>query len=486
MSDLSWADHRVTLQLQVSKFFCLNTECKRRIFTERLPKVTAPLARRTERLSEYLQVLALSLGGNGGVRLARQWRYQISRNSLLRLLSKRPLPAVGRPKQLGVDDFAFRRGQRYGTIIVDLEQRRPVALLADREAQTLADWLSDYPSIEVLSRDRSKTYRQGMNQGAPQAIQVADRFHLLQNLSEVLERYFRPHSTVLKAAELAYSQSIGALPIAPATSNPSRQIVTEERHQQRVDKHYQVHLLRQQGTPILEIARQLGMGKRTVYSYLSMPSIGERQPKQVNKGSILAPYQAYLVERWNAGERVAKQLFHEIQKQGYGGTYETVARFIQRVARSQQQVHDLSLTQPSSLVISAKHRPLTARRASWLVLQPMDKLSSANQDLLEHMRQQPELSPAIRLAQSFATLVRDRLGSRLDDWLETASKSSMKAFEGFASSLRDDYDAVKAGVTMETSNGQVEGQINRLKTLKRQMYGRAGIDLLRRRFLNVA
>lgn len=266
LNDLNWAAQSVTLRLRVRKFFCDNADCPRCIFTERLPQVAVPWARRTCRLSARLQSLALSLGGNAGVRLGDQWGYRISRNTLLRLLATCPLPEISSPKQLGIDDFAFRKGQRYGTIVVDLDQRRPIALLSDREADTVADWLKAYPSVTVLTRDRSKTYRKGMSRGAPQAMQVADRFHLLQNLSEVLERYLRRQSKALKAAEQAYCQSVGTIPLEPARSTPSRQALAEQRHQHRIDKHQQVHVLRQQGVSVAEIARQLGMGKRTVYT----------------------------------------------------------------------------------------------------------------------------------------------------------------------------------------------------------------------------
>ncbi|MEL7509782.1 MAG: ISL3 family transposase [Cyanobacteria bacterium J06554_1] len=414
------------LQLQTRKFFCLNAACKRRIFTERMPQVMAPWARRTCRLAQYLQALALSLGENAGVRLGRQWGYISSRNTLLRLLAKLSTPCVSMPKQLGVDDFAFRKGQRYGTIIVDLEAHRPVALLGGRNAQTLADWLESYPSIEVLSRDRSKTYRQGMSQGAPQAIQVADRFHLLQNLSEVLERYFRRQHKGLKIAELDYAQSIGAMLIVPARPNPSRQVIADQCHQRCLEKHQQVHSLRQQGMSVLDIAHHLVMGKRTVYTYLSLPSIGERQPKQVNKVSILEPYKPYLVGHWTAGKRMAKQLFYEIQEQGYEGTYETVARFMQQLALTHKQAVKQQLGIPSSpLLISAKHRPLTARRASWLVLQPAHKLSKANRNLINVMTRQPKLLTAICWAQSFAKIVRERLSTQLNSWLEESINSSI-------------------------------------------------------------
>jgi transposase len=181
------AQCRLTLQVKVRKFFCLNPTCLRRIFTERLRAVAAPWARKTLRLVQQLQQFGLALGGAVGSTLVKQLGYVVSGSSPLNYLNQLSLPPIETPKHLGVDDFAFRRGRQYGTILVDLERHRPIALLADRKAETIAEWLQQHPGVEVLSRDRSKVYRSGMNEGAPNAVQVADCFHLVQNLTEVLE-----------------------------------------------------------------------------------------------------------------------------------------------------------------------------------------------------------------------------------------------------------------------------------------------------------
>jgi len=199
LADVPWAEYRVRLRLRVRKWFCRHPHCHRRIFTERLPTVAAPWARRTLRLTRRLVAVGLALGGKAGVRLSQCWGLTVSRNTLLRGLRRLSVPISPTPTVLGVDDWALRKRHTYGTILVDLEQHQPIALLGDREAETLAQWLHHHPGVQIVSRDRSKAYEDGVRQGAPEAIQVADRFHLVQNLAEVLDQVFNAHIQELNA-----------------------------------------------------------------------------------------------------------------------------------------------------------------------------------------------------------------------------------------------------------------------------------------------
>ena len=211
LQDLPCVQFGVTLRLQVRKFFCVNPACKRRIFTERLSQVTLPWARRTCRFVERLVAIGLALGGAAGERLSHRLGHRTADSTLLYLLAQLPLPAIVVPKTLGVDDFAFRKRHSYGTVLVDLDSKsRPIGLLVGRDAEILAEWLQEHPGIDVLSRDRSASYRSGMSQGAPDAIQVADRFHLLQNLAEVLQQALGTYPQALKAVDTAQRLAIAS------------------------------------------------------------------------------------------------------------------------------------------------------------------------------------------------------------------------------------------------------------------------------------
>jgi transposase len=493
LADLPWAQYRVCLQLRVRKWFCRNRACRRRIFTERLPTVAAPWARRTLRLAQRLGALGVALGGTAGMQLGHQWDLAVSRNTLLRLLRKLSLPTLPTPRVLGVDDFALRKRHTYGTILVDLERRQPVALLPDRRAETVAQWLRQHPGVEVLARDRSQAYADGARQGAPAATQVADRFHLLQNLRETLDQVFMTHEKALEAVNTLMRQQpvllpdgAVAVPVPPPVETPTpAQQRAGQRQARRQALHTQVWALHHQGWTAPAIAQHVGLSLRTVQRDLRSVTFAGRKRRSDRGDSVLNPYKPYLLERWNAGCYNAMRLFRDLRQRGYAGGYGVVAAYARRLRQAQGLPP--GHRRPRQLLPAVAEppcQPLTPRRATWLVLRRETKRTNTETQQLTALRaQQAEVAEAMDLAQDFATLVRQRQPTQLDPWLQRASTSAVDAVRRFATGLSEDYEAVKAGVTLPWSSGPVEGHINRLKMLKRQMFGRARLDLLSRRFL---
>lgn len=491
IKDVCWGNYQVCFKLLTQKFFCLNTNCERRIFTQRLPTIVAPWGRRTERLDLQLTKVGLATGGLPGSRLTQHLGVKISRQTILRLVMKTPLPSYAVPKVLGVDDWSYRKRHTYGTILVDLEQRQPIDLLPDRTASTLAKWLENHPGVEIITRDRAKAYKEGATLGCPQAIQVADRFHLLQNLGEMLEVVLNQHRILLKKVEdstnnrpIVKGEEIIAKPVPPPPSPEKAVKLAESRREERKEKYDKVWALHKQGFKGKAIARQLKIGKSTVFRYLRSPSFPERKGRSDKGLGVVAPFKKYLLERWNSGCHDTQKLYAEIQQQGYKGSYVTLTRYTRRLRQAQgfkpRQKPSLSLP----CVFEPKKSLLTVRRAVWLILRHSTAQSEADLQTIVHLKaQHPDLNRAISLAMDFADLIRRKQPERLSEWLKNAQQSSIRAIVGFAAQLKEDLDALSNGVTYQWSNGQVEGQVNRLKMLKRQMYGRASHELLKKRFL---
>jgi transposase len=503
LADLPWSGYQVTWQLRVRKLFCHNRQCPRRIFTERLPGLAAPWARRTLRLTARLLAVGLALGGAAGVRLSQHFGLLVSRNTLLRVIRRAACPATVPPQVLSVDDFALRKRHTYGTVLLDLARRRPLALLPDREAATVAHWLQAHPGVEVVVRDRAEAYAEAARLGAPAACQVADRFHLLQNLADTLTQVFTAHAPALAQLKaqhtaaptpvhdpacLATTPEQPSVPLAPPQSSTAAARLARQRRTRRWAHYHQVWTYHQQGWTLDAIAHQVGLSRRTVQRYLQSPTFPERPPRHGRGRSLLDPYKATLLAGWNHGCRNGWHLFRTIRSQGFRGQYGIVALYVRRMRQAQGLAPGQRRSpHPLPTVTEAPRHWLTPRRATGLVLRPSERLTAQDHHQLAQLTTQaPELAEAVTLAQDFASLVRQRQPALLEPWLARAAQSTLPPFQRFAKGLRADRAAVQAAVTLPWSQGPIEGQINRLKLLKRQMFGRARLDLLARRFLLTA
>jgi transposase len=489
LADLPWATAPIELRFIVRRFRCCTCTCRRKTFAERLPSVAPLYTRTTTRLSTTQANTGLALGGAAGARHLSRHGLPGSRNTLLRRVRSVSLPEGPEPEIIGLDDWAWRKGNRYGTIIVDLQRGCPLDLLEDRAAETVATWLQSHPDVKIVARDRAEAYAAGIRQGAPEATQVADRFHLLKNLAAALQEVFSAHHREIdQLNHLPHNEpptqeadSVTVPPEPPMTMSKAQQQIAHNRAKRMVE-YEQAQALHQQGWTMKAISTHLGRHHRTIKKYLETSTFPERPPRR-RPPSILDPYKAYLFERWQAGYRSAKELYHEVQAQGFSGKYSIVAAYTSRLRPPQGRI-TRGRRSGSPATIVEVDKPLPPSRATWLVMRREDKLNDDEKQQLARLQaQEGAIAEAIELTQDFAALVRQRQPDQLETWLERATASGLQAFKSFANGLRADYKAVKAGVTLIWSTGPVEGQINRLKMLKRQMYGRAGIGLLRQRVL---
>ncbi|MEV6113006.1 ISL3 family transposase [Streptomyces sp. NPDC052109] len=456
LSERPFGGQKLVVRLQVRRFFCDRNSCARRTFVEQVDRLTERYRRFSLGLKEWLTTVAVE-------RLCRKLNLAAGRTCLVELLEEPPAPEQA-PRVLGVDEFALRRGRRYGTILVDVEAGRVVDVLPDRTSETFGAWLTSHPGAEIICRDRASAYTKAIKEAAPDAMEVADRWHLLQNLSDAIEKTCHQHRPCLKKhAERGGDRPI-QMPLVDAL--PPTRIV------QRVLQHHaELTRMVAAGHPLSDIARRLGLDRKTVRRYRDtsldhlLDSARDRRPEKLDA------FKPFLQQQYAVGITNGRILFQQIRERGFRGGYSTLTPYLRTLKAG------TAPTAPAEI-------PSPRRITSW-IMRNRELLSTQEVEHLDQARLAcPDIARACDLARAFTDLVRNRRGQLLPAWIRQAEHSDVLPVAKFAAFLRQDFDAVTAGPTHEWSSGKVEGHVNRVKTIKRAMYGRAGFRLLRTRTLS--
>ena len=508
--DLPCFGFKVQLHLRVRRFFCHHTGCSRRTFAEPFPELVSYKARRTERLGQQQLAVAFAVSGEAGSRLLPLVAMPLSGDTLIRDIRRTADENVVTSRVLGIDDWAKKRGHTYGTILVDLETRQPIDLLDSRETKDATAWLKQHPGIEIISRDRAHDYIKAANDGAPDAQQVADRWHLLTNLRDALETMLSHKPSALAAAgkpiegqdsdrqagelkeeietavdiELSEKRTTSAPNNPPLTKAEKDKIARHARRQARFELVKQLH---KEGYSIRTIQKHLNISWRTARKYIDT-DVCPQYPTGRVRPSKLAPWLPYLEERWQAGYTNATQLWREIEAQGFTGTRSLVSRWAAKERKLLPRSTRYSRQQPREvrpkLTKQTRPAPWSAARASWVLVKDRAEIDEKEKAVLERMvATDKQVEVAAQLAERFVNMVKQKEPDKLELWLKDAVASGVRSLISFANGIRQDFTAVYNALSMIWSNGQVEGQVNRLKFIKRMMYGRANFDLLRKRVL---
>jgi transposase len=505
LADLPLCGRELVLVLRLHKFLCPNAGCPRHIFCERLPTLAAAHARSTTRLAHLHRTLGLALGGEPGSRLATHLAVPTSGDTILRRVKAEAAEPEAHYRFVGLDDFALRKGHTYGTVLVDLQRGRVIDLFDERDGVPVTAWLKLHPGIEVITRDRWAAYANACSAGAPQATQVADRFHLIGNVRELVERLFEQHASALDAAleppPTGPAMSCGEpspIPVissdpTPATTMPVNATgapsgssapaqepsappppKVSHRQQQRQNRFDEVRRLRQAGRSVRQIARALRISHKTVLNYMHRERCPNWNPG-ARRTTRLDGFQSVVDAFVREGGRTATVLHRQLKDQGCDGSYDAVRRFLAR------RFQAAGVTPVRSSRGPPRPRRPSARPLSFEFVRRAEKRSEDAVQRMAAVNPIPALCEALKLANELLEMTRGQSKTLLSDWLGRADVSTSGSVQSFAETLRTDAAAVQAALSTRWSNGPVEGQVNRLKTIKRSMYGRAGLPLLRAR-----
>jgi transposase len=533
VGDLPWSDFKIELLIQVRRFYCTNSQCRRFTFAQRLGQAIPAYARRTQRRTNQLQNLGLALGGEAGARMAKSLQISTSPDTILRSVRRLPLPPSGEVRVVGIDDFAFRRGRNYGTILVDLEDHIVIDLLPDIKKETVIEWLKGHPEIEIISRDRASAFAEAGRVAAPQALQIADRFHISQNLWETCEALIKQNYSTIRQVldkqndevrpgiegllaveaaikpaeeasqprrieEVTSTQVVSMQPVVrerpqeimqtksaglkEVVALNSRERKKQETRNRRLAIYQEVKTLQERGFSRTEIAQKLGTNVTQVRRYLKgVPIHGG----SVQQKTILDPYKAHLKRRYFEDHfDNIKELWREIQTQGYSGSYGGVSAYLIQL-KFEQDVVELTGRPITKRVKAVEKKLPSIRRLSWSLFLPAHRLKVSQSEQLQLiLRAEPKLSRGYTLVQQFTKLMAQRTDVGLTEWLIEVEGSEIEPLKSFVRGVRRDEEAVRAGLKSRWwSQGPVEGFVNKLKLVKRSAFGRASFQLLRTRIL---
>ena len=478
--------------MHVRRFKCASPRCAQSTFSEQVPGLTTPFARRTPPLTSALAEVALALAGRPGSRLAGKLAMPCCRDVLIRLIRTQPVPGTGHIDVLGVD-FAVRRGQSYNTILIDMDTHRPVDVLPGRESGTLAAWLREHPEIQVVCRDRAGAYAEGIRDGAPDAIQVADRFHLWKNVCEAAGKTVAAHHHCLRAAAAAPARLAGPEPTAlvPAAepvalpepvAPPERPCRLAERTR---DRYAQVQDCLARGLSRAAAARELNLDIQTVRRFANASCAEELLGKAEHRSTKLDPFIDLVNQRWNEGVTNAEAITAELRPLGFKGDAQAVRRYLRpfRLPGTSRSHPDPDRRKPAPTV-PAVPKP---RAISKALLTHPDRLSEDDALIVKNATAGcAHLQRLQQHVRSFAKIMAQRRGQELPAWLEAVEADDLPELRSLAAGMRRDLPAVINGLTLEHNSGAVEGNVTRVKRLKRDGYGRAKFDLLRVQILLAA
>jgi transposase len=480
--DLPWRGATARLRVRSRRWFCDEQGCPRKIFAERFEGLLGRFARRTNDATELLVELGLRAGGEGGARLARKVGVPTSPDTLLRLVKMLGSGAAPTPRVLGVDDFSLRRGTRYATVLIDLERHEPIDVLATRDAEPLVEWLQAHPGIEIVVRDRGGAYADAARRGAPNAVQVADRFHLVQNVGAALDEVVRSRSRrkEIERVQIETAEPIVVPTAPPLPPGPAQQRARAARAR-RVGRWQKARALHADGMPLLTIAHQLGINRKTVRKLVRTPAPPHNRSRPPRPSGLsspsLQPFVPYLQDRWRDGCHNISQLHRELEAQGCI----TSRSLLREALRTWLTPDELSARRRHPRKQRSRTRRMNTR---WLCLRPPEQLDEEERAALHRVLDEDlPLATAHALMQRFRQVVRDRDLLGLDRWLADAASSELPPFIGFTRGIANDRAAVDAAFTLPWSTGPVEGHVHKIKLLKRQAYGRAGLPQLRARIL---
>lgn len=507
--DLACFGNAVALQLEVRRFFCDSDACQRRTFADSFEGFIARYARRTDRLRNTHLAVAFECSGEAGRRIFTALGMPVSGDTLIRDIRAAPEAACDKPIVLGIDDWAIRKGITYGTILVDLETHQPVDVLDGRDTETVTRWLEKHPQIQTVSRDRSREYTKAITQALPNAEQVADRWHLLANLTKAVNDLLITKPVCLKAAaapdvpategrdlleqgshsensaETSTNGQQNAEKQAATTKADRLQQAAQSRKQERFE---QVQALYAGGHSKRAIAKTLNMSTRTVRKYIEAKTCPTYTTGFV-RPSKLRPHITWLETEWQAGCTNATELWRRLcAERQFTGSRGLVSRWATQQRKLLPQSVRYARQQQAAITpkVIRQIRPpaWSASATTWLLMRDEDTLDEEEKQALQRVRAADSQVEAVwQLAQQFAEMLRKRQHERLETWIEQVVNDNVTGLVRFAKGLVGDLKAVRNALKLHWSNGQTEGQVNRLKFIKRQMYGRANFDLLRKRVL---